>query len=267
MRFLLAAVVIPPLVVAATALTHPASLSLESAEYWKNLHIWLLVWFPLLGLGPWLVARAVDRVTSRVVAVAAYTYATFYTSLDVLGGISGGAIKDAEAGGLGILFPIAGDFEQIGGIALVLASALAAGVAMQAVRLGAGRAASRCCPARLLHLVARTHLQAVGPGRDAAAGCRLGCIRGADRAPPGRAGLTRWRRSAQTSTMRQRWTSRWYPALSWPRRALGAGHRPPSPCLARWRSRKPAGAPARSRGSRATRSVRCRLAETPSARA
>jgi hypothetical protein len=133
MRFLLAAVVIPPLVVAATALTHPASLSLESAEYWKNLHIWLLVWFPLLGLGPWLVARAVDRVTSRVVAVAAYTYATFYTALDVLGGIGGGAIKDAEAGGLGILFPIAGDFEQIGGIALVLASALAAGVAMQAV--------------------------------------------------------------------------------------------------------------------------------------
>lgn len=129
---MLAAVVVPPLVVMVLALNHPGSLTLGSAMHWKQMHTYLMPIFPLLALGPWLVARAVDRVTSWVVLALAYVYAVFYTALDIVAGVIGGALKEAEAGGLGIVFPIAQDFEQIGGIAFVLACALSAGVAMQA---------------------------------------------------------------------------------------------------------------------------------------
>lgn len=132
MRSLLAAVVVPPVVVFATALVHPQLLTVESATDWKHVHVWLLLWFPLLALGPWLVARRVDRRAGAVVAIAAYAYATFYSVLDVLGGIAGGALKEVEAGGLGIILPLAGDFEQIGGIAFVVACTLGAGVALSA---------------------------------------------------------------------------------------------------------------------------------------
>ena len=132
MRPMFAAVVLPPLVVMGFALHHAPQLTVESAAHWQQMHTYLMPMFPLLALGPWLVARAVDRTTSWIVAVPAYTYAVFYTALDIVAGVIGGAIKDAEAGGLGIVFPIASDFEQIGGVAFVLACALAAGVAMQA---------------------------------------------------------------------------------------------------------------------------------------
>ena len=132
MRFLFAAVVVPPLILLGFSLVHPPSLTVEDASTWKNLHIALMPVFPLLALGPWLVARAVNRPMSWIVAIGAYTYAVFYTALDIIGGVAGGAIKEVEAGGLGIVLPIAGDFEQIGGIAFVLTCALAAGIALHA---------------------------------------------------------------------------------------------------------------------------------------
>lgn len=122
-------VALPPLLIAVVGLTHPSPLTVESAAHWRVIHTILLVLFPLVALGPWLVARRVSRVGGIVVGLVAYVYATFYTALDVIAGIAGGAIKEAEAGGLGIIFPVAGDFEQIGGIALVLATALAGGLA------------------------------------------------------------------------------------------------------------------------------------------
>ncbi len=138
MRFLLAAAVLPPLLLLAFSLFHPPMLTMEDAGTWKNLHIALMPVFPLLALGPWLVARAVSRPLGWIVAIGAFTYAVFYTGLDIIGGVVGGAIKEAEAGGLGIIFPIAGDFEQIGGIAFLLTCALAAGVAMHATGWVAG---------------------------------------------------------------------------------------------------------------------------------
>lgn len=138
MRFLLAAVVLPPLILLGFSLAHPPMLTMEDAGTWKVLHIALMPVFPLLALGPWLVARAVNRPLSRIVAIGAYTYAVFYTALDITAGVVGGAIKEAEAGGLGIVFPIASDFEKVGGIAFVLTCALAAGVAMHATGWLAG---------------------------------------------------------------------------------------------------------------------------------
>ncbi|WP_375001069.1 hypothetical protein [Aeromicrobium sp. CTD01-1L150] len=125
---LIVPVTVPPLLVAAVALMHPSPLTVENAEHWQHVHTVLLFLFPLVALGPWLVARRVSRPAAVVVGVVAYVYATAYTALDVLAGIAGGAIKAAEAGGLGIVFPVAGRFELVGGVALVAASALAVGV-------------------------------------------------------------------------------------------------------------------------------------------
>lgn len=126
---MIVAVAVPPLFTAALGLTHPAVLTVEDADHWQMMHTVLLPVFPLLALGPWLVARAHDRVVGVVVGVLAYVYACFYTSLDVLAGIAGGAIKGAESGGLGIVFPVAGDLGLIGSYAYIGATALAVGVA------------------------------------------------------------------------------------------------------------------------------------------
>ncbi len=127
-RLALAAVAAPPLFTAALGLTHPARLTVEDAEHWQMMHTVLLPVFPLLALGPWLAARAVHRPAAVVVGLLGYVYACFYTSLDVLAGIAGGAIKAAEAGGLGIVFPVAGDLGDIGSYAYLGATALAVGL-------------------------------------------------------------------------------------------------------------------------------------------
>ena len=134
----LVAVAVPHLVVAAIGLTHPARLTVDSAHHWQVMHTVLLPLFPLLALGPWLVARAVDVRSSIIVGVISFVYACFYTALDILAGIGGGAIKGAEAGGLGIIFPVAQDLGAIGAYAHLAATALAAGLALRAA--GATRA-------------------------------------------------------------------------------------------------------------------------------
>lgn len=134
----LVAVAVPHLVVAMIGLTHPARLTVESAHHWQMMHTVLLPLFPLLALGPWLVARAVDASSGVVVGVIAFVYACFYTGLDILAGIGGGAIKGAEAGGLGIIFPVAHDLGTIGSWAHLVAAALAAGLALRVTGLARG---------------------------------------------------------------------------------------------------------------------------------
>ena len=134
----LVAVAVPHLVVAAIGLTHPATLTVDSAHHWQVMHTVLLPLFPLLALGPWLVARAVDARSSVIVGVISFVYACFYTALDILAGVGGGAIKGAEAGGLGIIFPVAQDLGAIGSYAHLAATALAAGLALRATGLARG---------------------------------------------------------------------------------------------------------------------------------
>lgn len=127
----LVAVAGPHLLIAAIGLTHPALLTVETAHHWQVMHTVLLPLFPLLAIAPWLVARAVDAPSAVIVGVVAYVYACFYTALDILAGIAGGAIKGAEAGGIGIVFPIAGDLGTIGSYAHLVATTLAAGLALR----------------------------------------------------------------------------------------------------------------------------------------
>ncbi|WP_229054685.1 hypothetical protein [Aeromicrobium sp. Leaf350] len=126
---LLAAVTVPPLVTAAVGLTHPPTLTFEAAHHWQMMHTVLLPVFPLLALGPWLVARRSSRVAGVVAGVLAFVYACFYTSLDVIAGITAGALKHARSEDLGVVFGVAGDLGDVGILAYAGASVVAIVVA------------------------------------------------------------------------------------------------------------------------------------------
>ena len=132
---LIVAATLPPLVIAAVGLTHPPRLTFEAAHHWQMMHTVLLPVFPLLALGPWLVARRSSRVGGVVAGVLAFTYACFYTSLDVIAGIAAGAVKHDGGVGLGTLFRVAGDLGDVGSYAYIAASAVAIVVAAREVGL------------------------------------------------------------------------------------------------------------------------------------
>jgi hypothetical protein len=125
------AVLVPPIVIGLVGLTHPAHLTQDASARWRDLHIVLLPLFPLLAVGPWLVARAVDPVYGRVVLVLGYVYACLYSALDILAGIAAGALKHDREGGLGTVFGYAADLGQIGSIAFIGATAAAAGCVLR----------------------------------------------------------------------------------------------------------------------------------------
>lgn len=132
---LIVAATLPPLLIAAVGLTHPPRLTFESAHHWQMMHTVLLPVFPLLALGPWLVARRSSRIGGVVVGVLAFVYACFYTSLDVIAGIAAGAVKHDGGVGLGTLFRVAGDLGDVGSYAYFAASAVAIGLAAREVGL------------------------------------------------------------------------------------------------------------------------------------
>ncbi|MEV7396331.1 hypothetical protein [Aeromicrobium sp. NPDC092404] len=128
-----------PLLIAALGLAHPARLTFDDAQRWRDLHVVLLPLFPLLGLAPWFVARSVDRTYGVLALVLGYVFACFYTALDVLAGIGAGGLKLAQdRGGFGVVFGLASDLGHVGSIALISASALACGCALRVAGWAAG---------------------------------------------------------------------------------------------------------------------------------
>ena len=125
------AVLVPPVVIGLIGTTHPAHLTQDASGYWRDLHVVLLPLFPLLAVGPWLVARAVDPVYGRITLVLGYVYACFYSALDILAGIAAGALKYDREGGLGTVFGWAHDLGQVGSIAFIGATAAAAGCVLR----------------------------------------------------------------------------------------------------------------------------------------
>lgn len=121
------AVLVPPVLIGLIGLTHPAHLTQDASARWRDLHIVLLPLFPLLAVGPWLVARAVEPVYGRITLVLGYVYACFYSALDILAGIAAGALKHDREGGLATVFGYASDLGQIGSVAYIGATAAAAG--------------------------------------------------------------------------------------------------------------------------------------------
>jgi len=125
------AVLGPAVLIGLVGLTHPAHLTQDASAQWRDLHIVLLPLFPLLAVGPWLVARELEPVYGRITLLLGYVYACFYSALDILAGIAAGALKHDREGGLATVFGYAGDLGQIGSIAYIGATAAAAGCVLR----------------------------------------------------------------------------------------------------------------------------------------
>jgi hypothetical protein len=124
---LLLLVAAPPVVCGLIGLMHPHHLTDHTAAEWRAMHIWLIPIFPLLGLGPWLIARRVSRPLGWVAALGGYGFATFYTSLDLLAGVAAGTLQGAgDAAGKAPIYEIARVLGLVGVISLVAACAAAA---------------------------------------------------------------------------------------------------------------------------------------------
>ena len=81
---------LPALALAAAGLLHPHHLTFDTSWRWFTLHVAGLVVFPLVG---WALAELVvgrRDPLAWLVRLAAYTYATFYTALDVVSGLAAG---------------------------------------------------------------------------------------------------------------------------------------------------------------------------------
>lgn len=110
----------PAIVCALIGIIHPTQLTEGTAGLWQGIHIALIPLFPLIGLGPWLIARRVDRRLGWLGALFGYGYATFYTSLDLLAGVAAGTVQLAgfdEA--KGPLYAIARILAMVGIVSLI----------------------------------------------------------------------------------------------------------------------------------------------------
>ncbi|MBM7411616.1 hypothetical protein JOE38_001439 [Clavibacter michiganensis] len=124
----LVAVALPPLALAAAGLSHPSSLTDDTAMHWRDLHIALLPVFPLLAIAPILLTRRHDRRLGIVAVVLGFVYAVCYQALDILAGIAAGALKLEGGQGVTTMYALA-DGIVVAGVwsyvaVTVLASAL-----------------------------------------------------------------------------------------------------------------------------------------------
>ena len=134
---LLLLVAVPALLCAAIGLSHPPTLNAASAEHWRNMHIALIPLFPLVGLAPWLIARRAGTWSGRGGALFGYGFAVFYTSLDLLAGVAGGAlVASGHPDASGQVFAIARVLGAIGVGSLALGTVLAGISAFRVAGLG-----------------------------------------------------------------------------------------------------------------------------------
>lgn len=156
-RWELAAVGLPPLALAAAGLWHPIYLTNGSAMRWHDLHVVLLPVFPLLALGPWLLARRNRRfgaVLGWLAGLAGYVYAAFYGALDVLAGIGAGTLQEHHLGGTGALFAQADRLAAVGTWSYLLATVVAVVSGLDLAQARARRPAHPVPGARLTAAVA-----------------------------------------------------------------------------------------------------------------
>lgn len=113
---------VPAVVIALIGLLHPHHLTAETAARWQVMHIVLIPVFPLVGLGPWLIARRTSRPLGMIAAVGGYGFATFYTSLDLLAGVAAGTLQRAGVtDGKAPVYEIARALGLVGVVSLVVA--------------------------------------------------------------------------------------------------------------------------------------------------
>ncbi len=125
-------VALPGLVLAVAGLFHPMHLTYATSLTWWWLHVPGLFVFPLVGVA--LVARLRGRrdPLALLAVVAAYGYATAYTTLDVVNGIAAGYLTHRLGPGVPrpdtvrFLFDLGRPFGVWGSWALLLAAVLVA---------------------------------------------------------------------------------------------------------------------------------------------
>jgi hypothetical protein len=139
-RWAILASAAPPLVLAGLGMTHPHLLAPPTAVWWRDLHVIGLVAFPLLALGPWVAVRGRGRLLEIVAAVLGLVYAAFYTALDAIAGIGGGAATLAVGPGpwVSSLFGVA-DQVVLPGVYAFLTATVVAAVAVVVTTAGAAR--------------------------------------------------------------------------------------------------------------------------------
>lgn len=91
---------LPALVLAVAGFFHPHHLSYDTSTQWWVLHLPGLLVFPLVGAALAALVRGRSDTLAWVVRLAAYTYATFYTALDVINGIAAGYVTHAIGPGV-----------------------------------------------------------------------------------------------------------------------------------------------------------------------
>lgn len=128
---------LPPLLLAGVGIRHPHVLTPETATWWRDLHVIGLVLFPLLAVPPWLVVRGKGRAIEVTMLVLGLVYAAFYTALDAIAGIGGGAATLAVGPGpwVSSLFGVA-DQVVLPGVYAHLAAAVLAAVVVVATTRG-----------------------------------------------------------------------------------------------------------------------------------
>lgn len=120
----------PALVLAAAGLLHPHGLNSGSADTWTRLHLAGLFVFPLVGAG--LVVPLMGRrdPLSWAVRLGAYVYATAYTALDIISGVTAGYVTSRLAEGeprppeVSWMFRIGTPVGEVGSWALLAATVL-----------------------------------------------------------------------------------------------------------------------------------------------
>ncbi len=122
-------VALPGLALAGAGLLHPHSLSHATAGRWFGLHVAGLLVFPLVGAALALLVRGRGDPVAWVVRAAAYTYATFYSALDVISGIAAGYVTRELGPGVPrpdevrLLFRIGTPLGEVGSVALLVCCA------------------------------------------------------------------------------------------------------------------------------------------------
>jgi hypothetical protein len=121
-------------------LFHPHHLTYATSYRWWTLHVAGLVVFPLVGVALMALVRGRRDLVACAVVIGAYVYATFYSALDVVNGISAGYVTWSLGAGaprpdeVRYLFRIGSPLGEIGSWALIVTVVL---VALDAVRRGA----------------------------------------------------------------------------------------------------------------------------------
>lgn len=85
-------VAVPGLSLAGAGLFHPDGLNYDTSLRWYALHVPGLLVFPLVGVALAVLVRGRGDPVAWIVRLSAYVYATFYTALDVINGITAGYV-------------------------------------------------------------------------------------------------------------------------------------------------------------------------------